>query len=233
MREPEFFAGYRKRITALAVSVATLALAGACPQDENDDTAVLAATAAVLAQSSGSASSSAAVCGSKGFCLVFASAGNATVNAGIAGLDANCTNASNKPAGGGTYKAMVSDGTNRRACTTANCSGGTSEHIDWVFKPSTQYRRADATTIIGTTTANGVFTFPLTNSFQATITGTNSTVTGLNTNWTSNANDCTDWATNLGGTNMSFAVHDDATNASLSVGTMACNNIGKVVCVEQ
>lgn len=155
------------------------------------------------------------------------------MNAGIAGLDANCASDANKPSGGGTYKALVSDGTNRRACTTANCGGGAGEHISWVLKANKEYRRSNGTTVIGTTTANGIFTFPLTNSFQATITGTNAIVTGLNTDWTSNANDCTDWTTNGGGANMSFAVHDDPTSATLSVGFQACSNTSKVVCVEQ
>lgn len=214
-----------KLLVTIFFSFLTLA---ACSQKEKDNTALYLVLLANL-----SSDNSVGSCATTGPCKIFATAANATVNAGISGLDSNCSSDSNKPAGGGTYKALVSDGTNRRACTTANCGTGTGEHINWVLKPNKEYRQADGTTVIGTTTSNGVFTFPLTNAFQTTITGTNGIVTGLNTNWTSNANDCSDWSTNAGGTNMSFAVHDDTTNACLSVGTQACNNVGKVVCVEQ
>jgi len=174
-------------------------------------------------------SSSSDSCSSSGFCKMFVTASNATTNAGIAGLDANCSSDSQKPSGGGTYKAMVSDGTNRRACTTANCSGGTSEHIGWVLKPSKQYRRADGTTVIGTTTASGVFSFPLSNAIQTTVTGTNSTATGLNADWTS-GNDCSDWSAN---TNASNGLHDVTSDNLLFIGTSGCGNTMKVICVEQ
>lgn len=213
------------------VFISVLSFSTCNPEEENTDALV-----GLIANNSTNASSntsSTANCGTTGFCMIFATAANATVNAGIAGLDTNCSSDTRKPSNGRTFKALVSDGTNRRACTNANCSTGTGEHLDWVLKPSKEYRRIDGTTVIGTTTANGVFSFPLTNVFQTTITGTNSIVTGLNTNWTSNANDCADWTTNAGGTSTSFAVHDDLTSASLSAGTQACNNVSKVVCVEQ
>ena len=136
-----------------------LASLSECAERKEDDTLPeAAALAALVAAQSGGSSSGSATRATAGFCRIFASAANATVNAGVAGLDANCAADANKPSGGGTYKALVSNGTNRRACTTASCSGGT---------------------------------------------------------------------------NMSFAVHDDATSACLSVGTQACSNASKVACVEQ
>ncbi|MBE7440021.1 MAG: DUF1554 domain-containing protein [Spirochaetales bacterium] len=163
-------------------------------------------------------------------------AAGATKNAGIAGLDNNCATDANKPAGGGTYKALVTDGTARRACTTPNCSSGTSEHFDWVLKPSTEYRRKDGTTVIGTTTANGVFTFPLTNSVEiiANLVVTNAIVTGMNADWTSNANDCLNWTTNMHG-NSSTVGTWDATNFTFigGAGTSSCANTHMLVCVEQ
>ncbi|TGM64861.1 DUF1554 domain-containing protein [Leptospira meyeri] len=167
---------------------------------------------------------------------MFATVGAATKNAGIAGLDNNCQNDTNKPSGGGTYKALATDGVNRRACTTANCSGGTSEHIGWVLKPNKEYRRKDGTTVIGTTTANGVFSFPLTNSVEilANLVITNGIVTGMNADWTSNASDCLDWTTNVGGNNSTVGSWNETTSALIGgSGTSGCSNVHMLVCVEQ
>jgi Protein of unknown function (DUF1554) len=213
------------------VTISLLAAAIVACSESSDNSATDAAIALAAIQATGSgASGSTATCATTGHCLIFVTNSNATLNAGISGLDANCTNDVNKPAGGGTYKAMVADGTNRRACTTANCGGGTGEHISWALKPNKEYRRADGTTVIGTTTANGVFAFPLTNAIQTTVVGTNSTVTGLNTNWTSSGSDCTDFA---GAGNTSNGLHDDTSANLLSIGTSGCGNTMKVYCVEQ
>lgn len=64
---------------------------------------------------------------------------------------------------GGTYKAMLVNSA-RVACSTANCGGGISENINWVLYPNQTYYRADGTTVIGTTNASGIFSFPLNNS---------------------------------------------------------------------
>ncbi|EKD41383.1 MAG: LenF, partial [uncultured bacterium] len=84
---------------------------------------------------------------------------------GIADADATCMADANKPIGGSTFKAMIADGVIRRACSSANCvTSGDGENIDWVLQPSTTYKRVDDTTI-GTTDANGIFSFPLDNAF--------------------------------------------------------------------
>ncbi|TGL69769.1 DUF1554 domain-containing protein [Leptospira kmetyi] len=167
---------------------------------------------------------------------MFATASAMTKNGGIAGVDNNCSTDGNKPSGGGTYKALITDGVNRRACTTASCSGGTSEQINWVLKPNKEYRRKDGTTIIGTTTANGIFAFPLTNSVEilANIVITNGIGTGMNADWTSNANDCSDWSTNAGGTSSTVGTWD-STNSGLigGAGTSGCSNTHMTICVEQ
>ncbi|MBI39027.1 MAG: hypothetical protein CMF59_05470 [Leptospiraceae bacterium] len=93
---------------------------------------------------------------------------NATLNNGISGLDSQCSFDSNKPSGGGKYKARVADSTNRIACSTANCNSGTDKYTDWVLRPSQKYTRADGTTV-GTTNANGVFSFPLDESSKSPI----------------------------------------------------------------
>ncbi|MBS0617839.1 MAG: DUF1554 domain-containing protein [Spirochaetes bacterium] len=108
---------------------------------------------------------------------------------GISGADAKCNADSNKP-NGSTYKAIIalSGAGGRVACTTGNCSGGPGEHTDWVLYPTTQYTRTDGTTVIGTTTANGIFTFALSNS----VGGGSSPWTGLSTTWT-NLYACPSW----------------------------------------
>ncbi|PKA12234.1 hypothetical protein CH372_10220, partial [Leptospira meyeri] len=108
------------------------------------------------------------------------------MNAGISGFDNHCNNSANKPSGSHTYKALISDGIKRRACSTANCSGGTSEHIDWVLKPNQQYKRKDGTTIIGTTNANGIFVSSLTNVIDPDMFdgASDHVFTGVNADWT-------------------------------------------------
>jgi hypothetical protein len=115
---------------------------------------------------------------------------------GVAGADSSCQSDSNKPGGDGTYKAMLAAAT-RIACTTANCSGGPSEHTDWVLAASTTYVRGSDGTEIGQTNANGIFTFPLSASINPALTG--SVLTGLNTNWTKRNETCLNWTSNSGG----------------------------------
>lgn len=105
-----------------------------------------------------------AECESPDYCLVFLSA--TTVNGdidatgdndgnGIEEADALCNADTNKP-NDSTYKAIIVDGLNRTACTTASCAGGSSEHTDWVLQADTEYRRGDGTTVVGTTDSNGL-----------------------------------------------------------------------------
>ena len=208
----------------VTVWTATTFFASGCGKTEDDN---LVAATILLSQNSTTSTS----CSGSGTCKMFVTNANATLTAGISGLDSQCSSDANKPSGGGTYKAMVADGTNRIACTTANCSGGTSEHTNWVLKPSKEYRRADGSTVIGTTTANGVFSFPLTAAIQTTVVDTNSTVTGLENNWTSSTNDCTNFS--VSGASTSNGLHDSTSNNLLSVGPSGCGNTMKIICVEQ
>ncbi len=90
-------------------------------------------------------------------CKMFFTATNYDGNlGGFTGADAKCNSDASKPAGGGNYKAFLTDVTTRRSCTTSDCSGGASEGLDWVLKANTQYTRADGT-IIGTTNAGAIF----------------------------------------------------------------------------
>ena len=120
-------------------------------------------------EDSGSSSGSSGGSSGCSTCTIFVTTGTSDglIGAGgIAEADAFCMADAGYP-GTGTYKALIVDGTNRIACTTANCSGGAGEHTDWVLKASTAYVRSNGSTAIGTTTAEGIFSFPLTNSWAS------------------------------------------------------------------
>lgn len=150
--------------------------------------------------------------------------------AGPTGGDSLCGLDGNYP-GSGTYKAMVVDGVTRIACTSANCGGGTGEHSDWVLAAATTYYRSDNTTEIFATDANGIFDFSgtLTNSFD---TGGTRYWTGLNTDWTTSADDCGDWAGTGGNGEEGVPTATDAT-AINDASAQGCTAARRLVCVEQ
>jgi hypothetical protein len=122
-------------------------------------------------------------------CRIFVT--NSTYNAnlaGIVGADMKCSTDSNKPETG-TYKALIVDEVNRRACSSTNCSiNGNTEHLDWVFYKNTNYVQASNTAnSIFITDGNATFSGTLTNVL---FTATTSIWTGLKNNpsW--------DWQTN-------------------------------------
>ncbi|MDO8519146.1 MAG: DUF1554 domain-containing protein [Deltaproteobacteria bacterium] len=160
---------------------------------------------------------------------------------GIAGADAKCESDGSKPADGSTYKAFLVDTSNRVACTTASCGGGTSEHTDWVMGANTTYTRSDGTTVVGVTNANGILaTFPLTNSF-----GTSAGLawTGLSQTadaWTSGNGSVTDslcnnWesADDFGYTADLVATSGYNNAVSKSAGGQGCSTSRALICVEQ
>lgn len=121
----------------------------------------------------------------------------ATTVDGIAAGDYICNSNSSNPDKEYTYyKAMIAadpDYDYRYACKGTNCGGQYS--YDWVLQPNTTYYNSDAESI-ATTTASGIFTFPLQNPFSNTY--TKQVWTGLSaifsqddscTNWTRGIND--------------------------------------------
>lgn len=113
----------------------------------------------------------------------------------IAMADAACFAA--RPSGVVSVKALLV-GTTRTACTSANCAtGGATEHLDWPLVASTEYRRADGTTVIGRTNAIGLFD-TLTSSIglveDFVWTGLSPNGLGTGTNWTTSASTCQNWA---------------------------------------
>ena len=145
---------------------------------------------------------------------------------GSSGADSKCNSDAGKP-NTGTYKAIIVDSA-RVACTTASCSGGTSENTNWVLKPNTAYYKSDGTTLVGTTNAGGVFTFALQNSIG---TGANSW-TGLATEWTTSTT-CVNWTEGVAG-NGSCGIVNSTTSTSISdSGASTCSSLKPLICVEQ
>ncbi len=157
-----------------------------------------------------------------------------------AGADAFCASDSRKPSTG-TYKAMMTDGSTRVACTTAFCSGGTGEHVDWVLSPSTVYTRPDGT-VIGTTTSAGVFGsssgLTLTNSIWTVGFSANSHVwTGMDMdqrNWIYRSGAvCSGWSTSSSGTNGCYGTDSDTNDNAFNYLMEGCNTTNHLYCVEQ
>lgn len=146
---------------------------------------------------------------------------------GINGADKACQNDSQSS--GGTYKALMVDGLHRIACTTANCSGGTNEHLDWVLKPNTEYRQIDGTTVIGKTNAKGIFDFPLQDIFS---TSAYFLWTGIQSDWTADTNNCSRFESTAGNARTGSSNATDGT--AISWNLTACNYYGTtILCVEQ
>ena len=156
----------------------------------------------------------------------------------IASADALCMADTNKPAGGGTYKAMLVDGTNRVACTSALCiTNGTSEHIDWVLKPNTTYYRADGTTLVFTTNANGIWDFVASDMSHSFDTATSAYWTGLDSQWESILTQMCggDWSSSLNTDVGDTGTGDRVNNGAIGGGAWGCNNNTDLhlLCVEQ
>lgn len=163
------------------------------------------------------------------FVTTTTSAGNL---GGIAGADVICNADASKP-NGSTYKAYLVDATNRIACTTANCTGGLSEHTDWVLAPNTTYVRGNGNAvIIGTTDANGLFVAPLDANYTSGL-GVN-IWTGLQTNWRTDSETCSNWTDNTIGENGSFAITSTKGAGALRAGSQTCDlTMTNLACVEQ
>lgn len=168
---------------------------------------------------------------------VFVTAVAWSPSGGVSGADTFCNN--NKPEGvTGTYKAMLSDGSSRVACTTANCGGasGTSENVNWVFRPYSKYQRADGTGI-ATTNDKGVFTFPLGTAISATI--LDLAWTGIDADWTPYAHTCNSWTNStdgyfgLTGNANSVNAAGDGLDKTLAATLTQCNSSRNLICVEQ
>lgn len=160
---------------------------------------------------------------------VFLASGATGARSGVTGFDTLCAQ-STSGHGPGSYKAFVADST-RRPCTTANCSGGASENLNWILKPNRTYYRDSnfVRTTIGVTNSAGIFAFPLSNSMH---TGFTAPWTGLNTNWTVSTDTCSNWSTTAG----NGARGDGSSTSNTAINNSssdACSNANTFLCVEQ
>ncbi len=141
------------------------------------------------------------------------------------------------PGSASDYKAFIVDGTNRRACSTNDCSGGISENINWVLKANTDYYRLDGTTDtkVFTTNSSGIVNFTgggllLTPIDSSTLT---KWWTGMDTNWVFTSVACTvTWAS----TSLTANHGAGGTTTAISTNlTTSCNasTPPKLLCVRQ
>lgn len=146
---------------------------------------------------------------------------------GIAGADQKCSMDANKPIQG-TFKVFLSDTVDRRACSTANCSGGETEHLDWVMKPNMTYVRASDNVTIGVTNNLGLLTSQTNSASSSAIT----TWLGFNANWTTEpALHCSDW---MDGTSGSVGTLQDQINIPIiGASSNLCDNSHALLCIEQ
>jgi len=150
---------------------------------------------------------------------------------GAGGADDDCTTDANCP-DGSTCKALLVDGTNRVACTSANCAtDGNDEHVDWVFQKDTTYVKTDGTTVVGTTDSLGLLEFPLSNKVGSLA---NNYWTGLEQNWTTGS-DCDDWSSNdfIDEGHMGRQNATDATFINVADNQNCRDNGAAVMCVQQ
>jgi hypothetical protein len=123
-------------------------------------------------------------------------------------VDANNTN-------GGDYKAMLV-GSER---DTTN---------DWVLKASTEYRRLDDDSIIGTTNASATFDFPL----DYYIGNGEYVWTGMDSSWSVYAGrTCDDWT--YAYTYGSYGYTGGISADNINYGYSYCTNSQRIVCVEE
>lgn len=159
-------------------------------------------------------------CSENGVCKLFITDALSMGNlGGTAGADAKCMSDANYP-GSGTYKAMIGD-SSRSASPTPT---------DWVLKASTEYRRLDDT-VIGTTNASRVFSFPLDNAMS---TEYEYVWTGLDDDWTTPVNGtCNNWTDSSTSYTGFYGYAKTTSSSVLDHANYYCDYNNKIVCVEQ
>ncbi len=165
--------------------------------------------------------------------FITASAPNGNLS-GVSGADSLCMGDANYP-GTGSYKAMIAD-SSRHACTTANCSGGASENLDWVLLPNTIYTRADGSTVIGTTNNAGIWLPPLDNTYDLPV-GSNSAAriwVGQMDDWTNDPIlNCNNWTDGTMGSGGRHARRDAIDSQAINFSNQLCSDNNALLCVEQ
>lgn len=166
---------------------------------------------------------------------------------GPAGADAKCNADTNKPSTG-TYKAMITDGTNRNACTSDNCGGAganVGENVDWVFQFGRIYIRSSDSASLFMPTAAGIKVAPSTNldhSFDSGSLKEYWTGFALTNYWqkatAQTQNSCNDWTdgttTSPTGDGGRVGASNSTTYSAFRSGSgRSCDSLYYLVCVEQ
>ncbi len=168
--------------------------------------------------------------------IIFLSVASPTGNMGasaaaaITSADSRCNTDVVKPNLPGshkssTYKAMLVSPGVRTASPVLN----------WVLAASADYVQSDGSTAIGTTTAQSIFSFNLTNPLGQTYNGMThmSAWTGMNVDWTASANNCTNWTDSNSGNQGTVGYGDVVGSTSLNNSTGGCDGGYFLLCVEQ
>lgn len=158
------------------------------------------------------------------------SSGTPAPGSGISMFDDVCAQDATDKNLSGTFKALVTDGSSRRACSTSNCSGGAGERLDWPLATRMEYRREDKTTIIGKTDKTGRLNFPLTNAFSATA---ETIWTGIGSGWLADQH-CLGWTSDAFGNSARTGLANSTGSAAINGGPTAnCSmNDYKFLCVQ-
>lgn len=136
---------------------------------------------------------------------------------GVSGADAKCNSADPNKPNASTYKALIVQTGVRDTAT------------DWPLLPMTPYDRG-AGGVIGSTDGAKVFPFPL----SAGGFGTGTAWTGMTSAWTiDGSNQCVNWSYNLAGGNGAYGDTAQNIGASIAAGVQTCNNVHRLICVEQ
>jgi hypothetical protein len=154
---------------------------------------------------------------------------------GVSGADTICQNEkennfSSLAGAKSEYKSLLVDGVARVACLTANCTSTIGNNTNWVLQPNSKYYRPDEQLVFETNGA-GIFVFgTLTNAFSTV--GTDQWWTGLDTNWTTSGDDCSNWVSNAGGVFALFGLGENTNDSAISdFASTACSNSKKLLCV--
>lgn len=161
---------------------------------------------------------------------IFLTAATYTGNlSGVSGADAKCMSDGNRP-DNSIYKALITDGTSRRACSGYDCVASNADQNDWVLKPSMQYINGSNqpvffTNVNGTIDANA---FPLTNALG----GGKNLWTGFTVSW-SVSSICQVWTSANVGDYGVYGVDTNVDMTFLNSGAIMCNSTQSLYCVEQ
>jgi len=144
-------------------------------------------------------------------------------------VDYICNTEFYKPITSSSFKAMIVDGVNRRACITPNCTDP-NENIDWVFKPNTDYYTYHGGGYLFTTNSAGIVLGEINQ-----ITSSSSSAfywTGLGSDWTNSPTNCNNWTDYTGAGVIGVSTAKNSSWYSHST-TLYCYNSVQLLCVEQ